>query len=120
MKFFITLIDDAMKELFYNLMKHLYLKHFKEKEFRIYTEFFQLLRKLMFNFSLFFFYSSFSYFRKSLTVTFPCFRAKSLEIFIIFLESTKLKIVLKKKLFFLNKAFRSYYDLFQVNWLVQN
>ena len=38
----------------------------------------QLLRKSMSNFSLFFFYSSFSYFRKSLTVTFPYFHAMSL------------------------------------------
>ena len=44
----------------------------------------QLLRKSMSNFSLFFLYSSFSYFRKSLTVTFPYLRAISLEIFKIF------------------------------------
>ena len=48
----------------------------------------QLLRKSMSNFNLFFLYSSFSYFRKSLTV--------SLQIFIIFLDSAKLKIVLTK------------------------
>ena len=39
---------------------------------------FQLLRKSASNFSLFFLYSSFSYFRKSLTVKFPYFRAISL------------------------------------------
>ena len=33
-----------------------------------------------------------SYLRKSLTVKFPYFRAISLEIFIVFLDSTKLKI----------------------------
>ena len=53
----------------------------------------QLLRKLISNFSLFFMYSSFSYFRKSLTVTFPYFCAISLQIFITFLDSTKRKIV---------------------------
>ena len=53
----------------------------------------QLLRKLMSSFSLFFLYSNFSYFRKSLTVTFPYFRTISLSIFIIFLDSTKPKIV---------------------------
>ena len=42
------------------------------------------MRKSMSNFSLFFLYSSFSYFRKSLTVTFPYLRAISLEIFKIF------------------------------------
>ena len=53
----------------------------------------QLLRKSMSNFSLFFLHSSFSYFRKSLTVTFPYLPAISLQIFIISLDSTKLKIV---------------------------
>ena len=38
----------------------------------------QLLRKWMYNFGLFFLHSNFSYFRKSLTVTFPYFRAISL------------------------------------------
>ena len=52
----------------------------------------QLLRKSMSTFSLFFLYSSFSYFRKSLTVTFPYLCAISLQVFIIFLDSTKLKI----------------------------
>ena len=56
----------------------------------------QLLRKSMSNFSLFFLYSNFSCFQKSLTVTFPYFRAISLQIFIIFLDSTKLKIALIK------------------------
>ena len=37
----------------------------------------QLLRKSMSNFSLFFLYSNFSCFQKSLTVTFPSFRAIS-------------------------------------------
>ena len=37
----------------------------------------QLLRKSMSNFSLFFFYSSFLYFQKSLTVTFSYLRAIS-------------------------------------------
>ena len=54
---------------------------------------FQLSRKLMSNFSLFFFYSRVLYFRKSLTVTFPYVHAISLKIFIILLDSTKLKIV---------------------------
>ena len=53
----------------------------------------QLLRELMSNFSLLFLYSSFSYFQKSLTVPFPYFRAISLYMFIIFLYSTKLKII---------------------------
>ena len=45
-------------------------------------------------FSLFFLYSNFLYFRKSsLTVTFPYFRAISSQIFIIFLDSTKLQIL---------------------------
>ena len=45
------------------------------------------------NFSLFFLYfiCSFSYFQISLTVTFPCFCAILLYIFIIFVDSTKLK-----------------------------
>ena len=38
----------------------------------------QMSRKLMCNFSLFFLYYSFSYFRKSLTVAFPYLRAISL------------------------------------------
>ena len=37
---------------------------------------------------------------------------------VIFLDSTKLKIVWKKQNFS-NNVFQSYYDLFQVNWLVQ-
>ena len=53
----------------------------------------QLLRKLMSNFNLFSLYSSFSYFRKSLTITVPYFRAILWQIFIIFLDSTKPKIV---------------------------
>ena len=40
-------------------------------------------------------------------------------IFVTFLDSTKLKIVWKKQNFS-NNVFQSYYDLFQVNWLVQN
>ena len=39
---------------------------------------------------------------------------------IIFLDSTKLKMFWKKLQHFLNNALQSYYDLFQVNWLVQN
>ena len=50
----------------------------------------QLLRKPMSNFSLFFLYSSFSYFRKSFTVTLPYFSAISLQIFIIFLDSSSM------------------------------
>ena len=61
----------------------------KIRNFRYTPYCLQLLRKSMHNFSLFFLYSSFSYLRKSLTITFPCFRAESLLIFIIFLESTK-------------------------------
>ena len=53
----------------------------------------QLLRKMMSNFSLFFLYYNFSCFWKSLIVTFPYFRVISLYIFIIFLDSTKLKTV---------------------------
>ena len=53
----------------------------------------QLLRKMMSNFSLFFLYYNFSCFWKSLTVTFPYLRVISLYIFIIFLDSTKLKTV---------------------------
>ena len=56
----------------------------------------QLLRKSMSSLSLFCLYFNFSYFRRSLTVTFPCFRAISLYIFIIFLGSTKPKIDCKK------------------------
>ena len=40
--------------------------------------------------------------------------------FVIFIDSIKLKILGKKSQHFLNDAFQSYYDLFQVNWLVQN
>ena len=57
----------------------------------------QLLRKSMSSFSLFSFYFNFPYFQKSLTVTFPCFCAISLYIIIIFLDSTKLRIVCKNK-----------------------
>ena len=56
----------------------------------------QLLRQSMSNFSLFFLYSSFLYLPKSLTVTFAYFCAKPLQLFIILLDSTKLKIVCKK------------------------
>ena len=52
----------------------------------------QLFRKWTPNFSLFFLYSNFSYFRKTLTVVFSYFCAISLEIFITFLDSTKLKM----------------------------
>ena len=56
----------------------------------------------------------------------PCFLSKFINyvlifycsyftIFTIFLGSTKLKIVLKKiTTFFINDAFQSYYDLFQI------
>ena len=50
----------------------------KIKNFGYTPSYLQLLRKSMSNFSLFFLYSSFSYFRKSLHVTFPYFRAISL------------------------------------------
>ena len=53
----------------------------------------QLLRKLMSLFSLFFLYSSFSYFQKSLTIAFTYFCVIFLQIFIIFLDTTKLKLV---------------------------
>ena len=56
----------------------------------------QLLRKSMFSLSLFFLYFHFSYFGKFLTITFACFPAISFYIFIIFLDSTKFKIVWKK------------------------
>ena len=47
----------------------------KIRNFGYTTSCLQLLRKSMSNFSLFFLYSSFSYFQKSLTVTFPYFHA---------------------------------------------
>ena len=59
----------------------------------------QLLRKSMSNFSLFFLYSTwyffyaFSYCWKFLTVIFPYFHAISLQIFITFLDSSKLNTV---------------------------
>ena len=65
----------------------------KIRNFGYTPSFLQLLRKSMSDFSLFFLYSSFSSFRKSLTATFLYLRAKSLQIFIIFLDNTKLKIV---------------------------
>ena len=65
----------------------------KIKNFGYTPSFLQLFRELMSNLSLLFLYSSFSYFQKSLTVTFPYFRAISLYMFIIFLYSTKLKII---------------------------
>ena len=55
----------------------------------------QLLGKSMSNFTLFILYFSFSFLQKSLTATFPYFRAKSLPIFTIFYDNTKLKIVCK-------------------------
>ena len=58
--------------------------------------FLQLLRKSMSNISLFFLYFSFFYLRKYLNVTFWYFRAKSLQIFIIFFDSTTFEIVCKK------------------------
>ena len=56
--------------------------------------------QLMSNSSLFFLYPSFSYFQTPLTVTFPYLCAISLEIFIIFRDSTKLVIVWMKITFF--------------------
>ena len=56
----------------------------------------QLLRKSISSFNLLFLYCSFSYFRKCLIVIFQYFRAISLQIFITFFDSTKLKIVWKK------------------------
>ena len=47
----------------------------KIRTFGYTTSCLQLLRKSMSNFSLFFLYSSSSYFQKSLTVTFPYFHA---------------------------------------------
>ena len=47
----------------------------KIRSFGYTPSFFQLLRKSMSNFSLFFYYSSFSYVRKSLAVAFPYLRA---------------------------------------------
>ena len=49
----------------------------KIRNFRYTPSCLQLLRKSMSNFSLFFLYSNFSCFQKSLTVTFPYFRAIS-------------------------------------------
>ena len=51
----------------------------------------QLVEKLMSSFSSFCLYISFSNFRKSLTVTFPCFHAMLLYMFAVFLKSPKLK-----------------------------
>ena len=65
----------------------------------------QLLRKSMSNFRLFFLYSNFSCFQKSLTVTFPYFRAISLQIFTIFVDSTKLKILWIKATTFFKRHF---------------
>ena len=66
----------------------------------------KLLIKSKSNFSLFFLYYSFFYFRKPLTVAFPYFHAISLQIFIIFLKSTKLKTVwIKITIFFKRTRF---------------
>ena len=74
----------------------------------------QLLRKSMSNFSLFFLYSSFSYFRKSLSLTFPYFCAVSLYMFIIFLDSTELKSNwIKITTFFLKKKKISFWKNYE-------
>ena len=44
---------------------------------------------------------------------------KKYKVLIIFLDSTKVKIVCKKITTFLNNTFQSYYHIFQVIWLVQ-
>ena len=63
----------------------------------------QFLRKSMSNFSLYFLYSSFLYFRKSLTLTFPYLCAISLQIFIIFLDNAKVKFAWIKITIFVNR-----------------
>ena len=65
----------------------------KIKDFGYTPSCLQLLRKSMFNFSLFFLYSNSSFFRKSLTVAFPYFRAISLQIFIIFLDTENIDYI---------------------------
>ena len=119
---FITFIDGTTKESFTNWWSIFIwnIRLFQDKEFRIETSCLQLLRKSLFSYTLFFLYFSFSFFRKSLTVKFPCFRPILLYIFIIFFESTKLKIAWKRITTFFKEAFQPYYDRFQVNWLVQN
>ena len=59
----------------------------------------QLMRKSMYSLSLFCFYFNFSYLWKSLTLTFPCVRAISMYMLMMFLDSTKYKSVWKKKKF---------------------
>ena len=88
--------DGTTKEPFLQTDKASLLETFsslKIRNFRYTPSCLQFLRKSMSNFSLFFLYSRFSYFQKSLTVTFPYFHAILLLKFIIFLDSTKLKIV---------------------------
>ena len=89
----------ALRRNFLKIDKASFLETFSSLKIRnfVYTpSCLELLRKSMSNFSLFFLYSSFSCFRKSLTVTSPYFHAILLQIFIIFLHGTKLKIVLIK------------------------
>ena len=65
---------------------------------------FQLLRTSWSNSFLFFLYSSFPYFRKYLTGTFPYLHVILLQIFLIFLDGTKLKIVRIKITAFLKQS----------------
>ena len=117
LKFFITIINALQRSLLRTDGASLFetFGSLKIRSFGYTLSCLQLSRKSRSNFSLFFLYSNFSYFRKSLTVTFPCVRAKSLQIFTNFLDSTKLIIVRKKLKHFSNDAFQSYYDLFKVN-----
>ena len=72
----------------------------------------QSLRKQMPDFSLF------SYLQKSLTVSFSYSLLNRYRHLYILLAVQNLKIFGKKQLYFLNNEFQSYYNLFQINWLV--
>ena len=75
LEFFITLLM-ALRRSLLRIDKAPLLETFRSLKIRNFgytPSCLQLLRKLKSNFSLFFLYSSFSYFRKSLIVTFPYF-----------------------------------------------
>ena len=94
LKFFIVFLDSATKESFlywWNIFIG-NIRQFKDKKFHRHKLFDKILRKSISSLSLFCLYFSFSYFWKSLTITFPYFCVLSLYIFIIFLDSTKLKL----------------------------
>ena len=94
LKFFIVFLDGATKESFmywWNIFIG-NIWQFKDQKFHRHKFFEKMLRKSMSSLSLFCLYFSFSYFWKSLIITFPYFCVLSLYIFIIFLDSTKLKL----------------------------